>query len=629
MNLSLGAAIALLLVVLQEASTTDLGIADLFRSRAGAAARRSAVLASIIVVSAISVVVSFSRGGIISMVIAALAAAIILTSARKAGNFGWVLGGIGMVVLCLVLYFGFDTIANHFLAASDREHFGGRAQILRDLVTLWKKFPLLGTGLGTHEMIFPMVDTSTAGQAATYAENDYAQLMEEMGAVGVAILLAFVGTIAVSFVACLRRHRAIHLAAIGLGFGLVAVMVHSLSDFGQHIPANAMLAATFCGLIAALPRFARGHREQSKETLQEIIPIPSIFMQWTGAIAVLAVVIALCLTLRPAEAARRAERHSRQAGQIAAALEHTNWDGSNDQFEDLINQAWLASNLQPDDILLRYRLNEYRWRALGRLHDAQTNQYILTPEAAAFARQIVNELNDARLLCPTFGSVLSLAGQIELFVLKEPAGAEHIRAGYRLSPQDANACFCAGQLEASEQHWNESLVALRRAVALDNKMLDAAIGLYLQTPARPDLALSLAEDNSDALLQLAAALDHQGIAPDIAATARQQAAKLMQQTTQDIDTSPGELVRLAELCQQQKQTDQAIAYYRQAVAADYSQAAWHLRLAQLLAAKGDAAGASREARACLQIHPGDDAANKLLATLPIDADPAVADPQYK
>ena len=49
------------------------------------------------------------------------------------------------------------------------------------------------------------------------------------------------------------------------------------------------------------------------------------------------------------------------------------------------------------------------------------------------ARSVVDELNEARVLCPTFGPTCSMLGQLELFVLGRPSGADHIRLGKLLT----------------------------------------------------------------------------------------------------------------------------------------------------------------------------------------------------
>src|SRR5205823_4133911 len=106
---------------------------------------------------------------------------------------------------------------------------------------------------------FPMFDSDANNYAvATHVENEYAQALEETGAVGVAMLLLFVAIIGSKWwnAAAPRKDGGVDagLAVFGLGYGLIAVIVHSFTDFGQHLPANACLTAATCGLIVALAR---------------------------------------------------------------------------------------------------------------------------------------------------------------------------------------------------------------------------------------------------------------------------------------------------------------------------------------------------------------------------------------
>ena len=127
------------------------------------------------------------------------------------------------------------------------------------------QFPLLGTGLGTFQWVFPGYDHTLSRSTATYADNDYLQALAETGWIGLALILSFVAIIWWHWLRALRSDsRTTAVAAIGLGYGLLAVMLHSLSDFGQHLPANACLSAITCGLLINLggksPRVAQRGR---------------------------------------------------------------------------------------------------------------------------------------------------------------------------------------------------------------------------------------------------------------------------------------------------------------------------------------------------------------------------------
>src|SRR5205085_8386953 len=171
----------------------------------------------------------------------------------------WVLVLLMLAAFVGVLYAGFDAVYDR-LAAIQRhlDVTGGRWQIVQDVLGVWGKYPVAGTGLGTHAFVFPAHDRTGAPLLAEYVENEYVQALEETGALGLAIVLAFAGIVWFHFSRAARARRPrIVVACFGLAYGLLAVMVHSVSDFGQHLPAIAGLSAVTCGLMISLSRLAR------------------------------------------------------------------------------------------------------------------------------------------------------------------------------------------------------------------------------------------------------------------------------------------------------------------------------------------------------------------------------------
>src|SRR5207302_6195789 len=127
---------------------------------------------------------------------------------------------------------------------------------------------------------------------ATHAEKGYARSMTEMGAVGLWLALIFAAVVWLSYARAIRGHFAsITAVAIGLGYGFAAILVHSASDFGQHIPADAALTAVTCALLVSLAR-QRKRRSESVRAPEEFRgSIPSRIA--TAAIALVACAIAL------------------------------------------------------------------------------------------------------------------------------------------------------------------------------------------------------------------------------------------------------------------------------------------------------------------------------------------------
>jgi O-antigen ligase len=236
MNLSIGCACAFSFLTLHRRQMV-LGLVTIFLCLA-------ALLASL------------TRGGVLSMLIAALGTAftLILREQILRRTIPAILLGTAIVVA--LLSGNFNTLQHRFAAL---KHFeiaeAGRWQMLQDIIAAWQTFPVFGFGLGNHEYVFPMFDRSGSALLATYGENEYAQVLEETGILGLSIVALFTGIIWLYHAKVIRRGtRQLSFTAGSLGLGLLAIQLHSLSDFGQHVPANTCLTAVIYGLVVSLYR---------------------------------------------------------------------------------------------------------------------------------------------------------------------------------------------------------------------------------------------------------------------------------------------------------------------------------------------------------------------------------------
>jgi hypothetical protein len=211
---------------------------------------------AMIILSAASVFLSLTRGGMLTLLIAAAFTTLLLTTRGSIRGRGWIMALMALGAFICVLWIGFDAVYDRLATLSDLERAqGGRWQIVQDIATAWTKFPAFGTGLDTHLYVYPVFDRSTIPSLAAHAENEYAQLAEEMGLAGLLPMILFGVLVGFAYVRCIRRSQTpICSAAYGLGFGLLAILLHSLSDFGQHLPANASLTAVFCALLLVLSK---------------------------------------------------------------------------------------------------------------------------------------------------------------------------------------------------------------------------------------------------------------------------------------------------------------------------------------------------------------------------------------
>jgi tetratricopeptide (TPR) repeat protein len=224
-------------------------------------------------------------------------------------------------------------------------------------------------------------------------------------------------------------------------------------------------------------------------------------------------------------------------------------------------------------------------------------------------------LNKVRGICPTFGAPCSLAGRLEYFVLGRPQGERDIRSGYRLDHNDLDSCLAVAKLDAAQKHWAASTDEARRALELDRSdSLDTVLAIYVRYD-RPDLAYELTKDDASGLDRLANLLHDDPKHQDLAIRTRKEATALLLEAAKSADASPEVLASVAQFYDAQGKDAEAINYYERALAKNYGQAEWRLRLAELLVKSGNLAGAEKEIRAVLRLRPDLPAAKALLDQL--------------
>lgn len=605
MNLTIGAALGLIMVKLHKAFTgTKVTPASVLEFLGSPAARGIWLLTAIIVMGAATVFVSLTRGGMVSMLIAAGFTTLVISSRRSMRGRGWIMLLMALGAFICVLYVGFDAVYDRLATLQEMHQYEGRWQIVRDISLAWAKFPVFGTGLGTHEVVYPMFDRSTISSLAAHAENEYAQAAEETGLIGLGALVLFGIIVWAGYVRNVTSGSVpIRSAAYGLGFGLLAIMFHSLSDFGQHLPANAVLSAVFCALLLSLARNGVGPVGQKSFGLA------------VGALFCMGAIWAWALL--SANNARLAEAKWDKVLAAEANLTENGRQAGDTEYAELISNAAAAAAYQPDNIKYHHWLNVYRWESISRITDPNSGAVIIPEQGMQFVRRIVEELDNARLLCPTFGATYCLVGQLEKLALNDPSGAEHIRKGYRLAPCDATACYLAGLLDVEEKQIDSSFEKFSRAVDLDGRFFPDVIRAYTNHAGRPDLAVAIAGDNSSRLSALANALAQMQEHKDIVEKAQARVVELLKERCSRPDAPASALASLAGLYAKEKDPAAAIELYRRALVLDYGQVQWRLASARLLADTNRIPEAIHEAKICLRLRPQFSAARRLIEQLSV------------
>ena len=196
------------------------------------------------VVPIVALVLSASRGGIVSFGVQMVILFSLLLIRRVRGRY--VIAG-GIVVLAAVMavsWIGVQQVLQRFSGIQNLEvSVGKRVAMRRDTWRLFLDHPIIGTGLGTLQMVYPPYDTLFDGKVVNHAHNDYLEALAETGVIGGLCCLWFLGILLLDALKGVADKESSFGSVLNLS-GLIAccgILVHSLVDFNLHIPANALL----------------------------------------------------------------------------------------------------------------------------------------------------------------------------------------------------------------------------------------------------------------------------------------------------------------------------------------------------------------------------------------------------
>jgi O-antigen ligase len=218
----------------------------------------------------VALLLSGSRGGIVSFTVQIVVLFLLLMIRRIRGR--QVLGG-GLVVLCAVMavsWIGMQQVLQRFSGMQTMEVTGSkRAAMREDTWRLFLDHPLIGTGLGTLVIAFPPYDSLYDGKVVDHAHNDYVEALAETGVVGGLCCAWFLGVVLLYSLKGLAELGNSFGSALNLS-GLIActgILVHSLVDFNLHIPANALLffVSAHLAVVRLEPKGPHGPENHSHE----------------------------------------------------------------------------------------------------------------------------------------------------------------------------------------------------------------------------------------------------------------------------------------------------------------------------------------------------------------------------
>jgi O-antigen ligase len=252
------------------------------------------------VLTATSVFLTLSRSGIVSLCLSMVFFGLMFLSKGVNKKRAVIIIVIGILIFLSVGWFGWSPIFERFgkLQNAQGDISEMRLQIWKDGMNIIGDFPLTGTGFGTFINIYPKYRSIPGDAIASHAHNDYIEFLSDGGALACLIVLWFILTFAYNILSAFRKRREVYSIYLFIASvtGILALSMHSLTDFNLHIGANGLYLFFLLGLSvsAANTRMREGLNDtylQKKRLPAKVLPafigilLAAVFIFNSGVLA--------------------------------------------------------------------------------------------------------------------------------------------------------------------------------------------------------------------------------------------------------------------------------------------------------------------------------------------------------
>ena len=229
-----------------------------------------------------TIFLSGSRGGMLAIFVEFVFLAVVFFRQRKRIRVAIGVGAFAIVLISLLAWLGGKELTTRVASISTEarsEISGGmRLSIDRDALSMFRRKPLLGWGLGTFPTVYPQFRSFYTNFFVNEAHNDYLQLLAETGVLGFGTMLWFLAVVFRRGMGKIRNWTSDVSAASTLAclLGLTGILVHSFFDFNLQIPANAAIFYVYCSIAAALPLLQRKRKRPAMTEEEPIVPASEV-----------------------------------------------------------------------------------------------------------------------------------------------------------------------------------------------------------------------------------------------------------------------------------------------------------------------------------------------------------------
>ncbi|HEY0172275.1 MAG TPA: O-antigen ligase family protein [Pyrinomonadaceae bacterium] len=193
-------------------------------------------------------------------------------AARSKAARGGLVAALLLTIIVGMVWLGGDALADRVasvgeeVAAADSTDATrtGRKDIWAATWEMFGAHALTGVGFGGYWTAVSLYHKGSGGSVPQQAHNDYLEVLASGGIVGAALVGLFLFLLVKGSLPRLREGSPFARAAcLGALTGLCGVCVHSLVEFGLHVPSNALAAVALCAAAAA--RVKNGQKTNPSE----------------------------------------------------------------------------------------------------------------------------------------------------------------------------------------------------------------------------------------------------------------------------------------------------------------------------------------------------------------------------
>ncbi len=223
---------------------------------------KNIVLSCGVILMSISVLFSKSRSGVFILILCfilffgliSVYFGVSTSQKRWIRNFILILF---LFILIISIYTGIDATIERF--ALDNLLKEGRPVFWGNSLRIFSEYPIFGTGLGTFPSLYPDIMEDGKLIRIYHAHNDFLEYLCETGILGFIFLFGgvFIMLIKNFILWQKRRHPEVKGLALGGIIASLSILIHSLTDFNLHIPANILLFSIILSLTTVIVHYKK------------------------------------------------------------------------------------------------------------------------------------------------------------------------------------------------------------------------------------------------------------------------------------------------------------------------------------------------------------------------------------